>query len=79
MLTDRSFALFIFLVELSNLFVGENIADNGGLKLAYQAYRSHRQRTLNNGNNLRLPGLSYNNDQLFFIAFAHVGRTHVLP
>ena len=51
---------------------GENIADNGGLKLAYRAYQSHRQRTVNSGNNFHLPGLPYNNDQLFFIAFAHV-------
>jgi len=56
----------------SLFFLGENIADNGGLKLSYQAYQMHKQRTLNSGNNLRLPGLSYNNDQLFFIAFAHV-------
>ncbi len=53
--------------------LGENIADNGGLKLSYLAYQQHKQRTSNSGNNLRLPGLSYNNDQLFFIAFAHVG------
>ncbi|CAF0940263.1 unnamed protein product [Rotaria sordida] len=51
--------------------LSENIADNGGLKLSYLAYQKHRQRTLNSGNNLRLPGLSYNNDQLFYIAFAH--------
>ncbi|CAF4997878.1 unnamed protein product, partial [Rotaria magnacalcarata] len=50
----------------------ENIADNGGLKLSYHTYQKHKQRTLHSGNNLPLPGLSYNNDQLFFIAFAHV-------
>jgi predicted metalloendopeptidase len=52
--------------------LGENIADNGGLKLAYFAYDTYKQRTADSGNNLRLPGLDYDNDQLFFIAFAHV-------
>ncbi|CAF3355230.1 unnamed protein product [Rotaria socialis] len=51
--------------------LSENIADNGGLKLSYHTYQKHKQRTVNSGNNLPLPGLSYNNDQLFFIAFAH--------
>jgi predicted metalloendopeptidase len=67
------FFFFLFSsLYFSLFFLGENIADNGGLKLSYQAYQMHKQRTLNSGNNLRLPGLSYNNDQLFFIAFAHV-------
>jgi predicted metalloendopeptidase len=68
------FFFFYFRHYISNVLFpsGENIADNGGLKLSYQAYQMHKQRTLNSGNNLRLPGLSYNNDQLFFIAFAHV-------
>ncbi|CAF1567199.1 unnamed protein product [Adineta steineri] len=51
--------------------LSENIADNGGLKLSYLAYQKHKQRALNGGNNLSLPGLPYSNDQLFFIAFAH--------
>ena len=55
--------------------LGENIADNGGLKLSYLAYQQHKQRTSNTGNNLLLPGLSYRNDQLFFIAFAHVSQS----
>ena len=53
------------------LFLGENIADNGGIKLAYLAYEKHKEHK--SASNLPLPGLNYNNDQLFFIAFAHVG------
>ena len=48
--------------------LGENIADNGGIKIAYFAYEKHRQHPSTN----RLPGLDYTSDQLFFIAFAHV-------
>lgn len=57
---------------LSFSLLGENIADNGGLKLSYLAYQKHKHRTSHTGSNLRLPGLPYSNDQLFFIAFAHV-------
>lgn len=62
---ERNFNIFF-------CFSGENIADNGGLKLSYLAYSNYKQRTINSGNNRRLPGLRYTNDQLFFIAFAHV-------
>ncbi|CAF4685126.1 unnamed protein product [Rotaria sp. Silwood1] len=51
--------------------LSENIADNGGIKISYLAYQKHKQFTLNSNNDLRLPGLNYNNNQLFFIAFAH--------
>ncbi|XP_076831918.1 endothelin-converting enzyme 2b isoform X3 [Brachyhypopomus gauderio] len=49
--------------------LGENIADNGGLKAAYHAYRSW-VRT--NGEEKRLPALNMTNDQLFFVGFAQV-------
>ncbi|CAB4009091.1 endothelin-converting enzyme 2-like isoform X3 [Paramuricea clavata] len=49
--------------------LGENIADNGGLKLAYNAFkRSEKQ----NGAELQLPGLNLTNDQVFFLSFAQV-------
>uniref|UniRef100_A0AAQ5ZAG7 endothelin-converting enzyme 1 n=1 Tax=Amphiprion ocellaris TaxID=80972 RepID=A0AAQ5ZAG7_AMPOC len=49
--------------------LGENIADNGGLKAAYHAYRSWIQR---NGEEKRLPAVNLTNDQLFFVGFAQV-------
>uniref|UniRef100_A0A3B3HNR1 endothelin-converting enzyme 1 n=1 Tax=Oryzias latipes TaxID=8090 RepID=A0A3B3HNR1_ORYLA len=49
--------------------LGENIADNGGLKAAYHAYQSWIQR---NGQEKRLPAVNLTNDQLFFVGFAQV-------
>ncbi|RXM99755.1 Endothelin-converting enzyme 2 [Acipenser ruthenus] len=49
--------------------LGENIADNGGLKAAYHAYRSWLQR---NGEEKLLPAVGLNNHQLFFVGFAQV-------
>ncbi|RVE65304.1 hypothetical protein OJAV_G00134660 [Oryzias javanicus] len=49
--------------------LGENIADNGGLKAAYHAYQSWIQR---NGPENRLPAVNLTNDQLFFVGFAQV-------
>jgi predicted metalloendopeptidase len=48
---------------------GENIADNGGIRQAYKAYRAHIGRL--GHEEKRLPGLeSYSNNQIFFIAYA---------
>ncbi|XP_068601189.1 endothelin-converting enzyme 2b [Brachionichthys hirsutus] len=49
--------------------LGENIADNGGLKAAYHAYRSWVRR---NGEETTLPAVNLTNDQLFFVGFAQV-------
>uniref|UniRef100_A0A8C4D919 endothelin-converting enzyme 1 n=1 Tax=Dicentrarchus labrax TaxID=13489 RepID=A0A8C4D919_DICLA len=49
--------------------LGENIADNGGLKAAYHAYRSWVQKS---GEEKRLPAVNLTNDQLFFVGFAQV-------
>ncbi|XP_026317208.1 endothelin-converting enzyme homolog isoform X2 [Hyposmocoma kahamanoa] len=49
--------------------LGENIADNGGLKASFHAYLDYsRQAEVNH----TLPGLKYNHRQLFFISFAQV-------
>ncbi|XP_068674901.1 endothelin-converting enzyme homolog isoform X1 [Montipora foliosa] len=45
----------------------ENIADNGGIKLAYKAYRSWVR---DNEVEQTLPNLGLSNDQLFFVGFA---------
>ncbi|XP_066181939.1 endothelin-converting enzyme 2 isoform X2 [Sylvia atricapilla] len=55
--------------------LGENIADNGGLKAAYNAYKSWLQK---NGEEKRLPALGLTNHQLFFVGFAQVGRSEMM-
>lgn len=52
--------------------LGENIADNGGLKLSYRAFRKFIDKT---GEKIRLPGLSYTSEQLFWIMNAQVWCT----
>uniref|UniRef100_A0A673Y976 endothelin-converting enzyme 1 n=1 Tax=Salmo trutta TaxID=8032 RepID=A0A673Y976_SALTR len=47
----------------------ENIADNAGLKAAYNAYQAWVQE---NGEEKRLPAVNLTNDQLFFVGFAQV-------
>ncbi|KAM7348788.1 M13 family metallopeptidase neprilysin 1 isoform 1-T5 [Cochliomyia hominivorax] len=48
---------------------GENIADNGGLKQAFRAYKKWVQRY---GPEQRLPGLNLTHDQLFFLNYAQI-------
>ena len=49
--------------------LAENIADNGGLKIAYQAYKSYEK--LSGGDKL-LPGLKLSHEQMFYVGFAQV-------
>nr|XP_039334643.1 endothelin-converting enzyme 2 isoform X7 [Saimiri boliviensis boliviensis] len=49
--------------------LGENIADNGGLKAAYNAYEAWLRK---HGEELQLPAVGLTNHQLFFVGFAQV-------
>eukprot|EP00117_Sycon_ciliatum_P034053 scpid35403/ scgid26072/ Endothelin-converting enzyme 1 len=49
-----------------NQTLGENIADHGGLKMAYKAY----QQRLKTSADMTLPGVDLTLDQLFFVSFA---------
>uniref|UniRef100_A0A0N5C276 Peptidase_M13 domain-containing protein n=1 Tax=Strongyloides papillosus TaxID=174720 RepID=A0A0N5C276_STREA len=54
------------------LTLAENIADNGGLKIAHRAYMKYLQSI--GGNDIGIPAYKdYTNEQLFFISF---GRTY---
>ncbi|GCB82413.1 hypothetical protein scyTo_0023221, partial [Scyliorhinus torazame] len=57
------------------LTLGENIADMGGLKLAYYAYQKWIR---DHGPERPLPGLKYTHNQLLFIAFAQIRATNIL-
>lgn len=48
--------------------LGENIADNGGVKEAFRAYKAYLEK---NGREKQLPGLAYTSEQLFFIGWSH--------
>ncbi|XP_053513833.1 endothelin-converting enzyme 2 isoform X3 [Artibeus jamaicensis] len=49
--------------------LGENIADNGGLKAAYNAYKAWLRT---HGEEQQLPAVGLTNHQLFFVGFAQV-------
>jgi endothelin-converting enzyme/putative endopeptidase len=57
------------------LTAGENIADNGGLKQAFEAYKLWRQRSATPDK--EVPGLTP--DQLFYVAFAQGWCTLATP
>ena len=55
------------------LTAGENIADNGGVREAYLAYRNWIQSNNGGSEEARLPGLEqYTPDQLFFLGYGNV-------
>ena len=59
-----------------SLTLGENLADSGGLKTSYQAYKNHLEKE---GTQASLPGLKYTPDQLFFVAFAQLWCSNFTP
>ncbi|KAF9936957.1 hypothetical protein BGZ65_001926 [Modicella reniformis] len=59
--------------------LGENIADNGGLKMAFEAWQQHYRSSARTGKE-RLPGLeSYTLEQLFFIQYARAFCGNATP
>ncbi|CAG0880101.1 unnamed protein product, partial [Cyprideis torosa] len=56
---------------------GENLADNGGLRAAYNAWKKRAKET--EGEDIRLPGINLTDGQLFFVGFAQVWCTASTP
>uniref|UniRef100_A0A7N8WM29 Neprilysin n=1 Tax=Mastacembelus armatus TaxID=205130 RepID=A0A7N8WM29_9TELE len=52
-----------------NNTLGENIADNGGIRQAYKAYKNYVKK---HGEEPPLPGIDLSHDQIFFLNFAQV-------
>uniref|UniRef100_A0A182MER4 Uncharacterized protein n=1 Tax=Anopheles culicifacies TaxID=139723 RepID=A0A182MER4_9DIPT len=52
--------------------MGENIADNGGLKAAFHAYINNEKNSYTDTDTLPLPGVNMTHRQLFFVSFAQV-------
>lgn len=60
----------------------ENIADNGGVRLAYEAYLRWYEDAFRSGANMKaesLPRLKYSGKQLFFISYAQLWCSDVHP
>ncbi|GFY49875.1 endothelin-converting enzyme 2 [Trichonephila inaurata madagascariensis] len=61
--------LMLLMIQLNGkTTLGENLADCGGLKVAFQAYQKW---VAENHKELPLPGVPLTHNQLFFLAYAH--------
>ncbi|OTF72414.1 hypothetical protein BLA29_009959 [Euroglyphus maynei] len=58
-----------------NNTLGENIADNGGLRQAYYAFRSQQQRDPKRANQILAHLSEFGPEQLFFLANAQIWCT----
>lgn len=58
--------------------LGENIADNGGLKTAYVAYR-HWVKSQASNEVKDLPGLTLTQEQMFFVGFGQLWCSYYTP
>ena len=63
-----SYSIFGYNIN-GNLTLGENIADNGGLKTAFQAYKD---LSAEGASAPLLPAVDLTPDQLFFVSFGQV-------
>ncbi|XP_054478641.1 phosphate-regulating neutral endopeptidase PHEX [Anoplopoma fimbria] len=52
--------------------LAENVADNGGIREAFRAYRRWVDESRGGVEEPRLPGVGLSNNQLFFLSYAHV-------
>lgn len=59
------------------LTLGENIADNGGFKASFRAYRNWLQK--NGQESWRLPGINFTSEQLFYIGFGQAYCSNSRP
>ncbi|XP_056595080.1 phosphate-regulating neutral endopeptidase PHEX isoform X2 [Triplophysa dalaica] len=57
--------------------LGENIADNGGMRESFRAYRRWIEKERSGVEEPLLPGLGLTNNQLFFLSYAHVSTQHL--